>query len=149
MLNCSALLFHAVGLASPPVQHRFAVRFESASMYVFVHMTERKRPGGDMTPTVRKMRVDDNSAWNTGKRWAGITNFRFHDLRHTKASWLIQAGVPLSALQEMGGRESIEMVQRYAHLSPSHLTEQARKIDEVLVGNVTNLALWESVAVGE
>ncbi|CQI88869.1 Integrase family protein [Yersinia rohdei] len=46
--------------------------------------------------------------------WKWIDNFRFHDLRHTWASWLVQAGVPLSALQEMGGWESIEMVQRYA-----------------------------------
>lgn len=43
--------------------------------------------------------------------------------------------------------KSIEMVQRYAHLSPSHLTEHARKIDEVLAGDVTNLALLESVAI--
>ncbi|HGM5350345.1 TPA: tyrosine-type recombinase/integrase [Serratia marcescens] len=119
------------------------------SQYVFVHTTARKRPGGGVTPAVRKMRVDDNSAWNTGKRRAGITDFRFHDLRHTWASWLVQAGVPLSALQEMGGWESIEMVQRYAHLSPTHLTEHARKIDEVLAGNVTNLALLENLAVGE
>ncbi|MBD3698693.1 tyrosine-type recombinase/integrase [Enterobacter hormaechei] len=32
-----------------------------------------------------------------------------------RASWLIQSGVPLSVLQEMGGWESIEMVRRYAH----------------------------------
>lgn len=94
------------------------------------------------------MRVDDNSAWNTGKRRTEITDFRFHDLRHTWASWLVQADVPLSSLQEMGGKESIEMVQRYAHLSPTHLTEHARKIDEVLAGNVTNLALLENLAVG-
>ena len=67
------------------------------------------------------MRVDDNSAWNTGKQRTGITDFRFHDLRHTWASWLVQAGVPLSALQEMGGWESIEMVQRNAHLAPTGL----------------------------
>ncbi len=41
------------------------------------------------------------------------------------------------------------MVQRYAHLAPNHLTEHARKIDEVLAGNVTNLALLENLAVGE
>jgi len=93
------------------------------------------------------MHVDDNSAWNTGKRRAGITDFRFHDLRHTWANWLVQAGVPVSALQKMGGCESIEMVQRYAHLSPSHLTEHARKIDEVLAGNVTNLALLDPTGV--
>lgn len=117
------------------------------SRFVFVHTQARKIAGGRKTAAVRKLRVDDNSAWNTGKRRAGITDFRFHDLRHTWASWLVQAGVPLSALQEMGGWESIEMVQRYAHLSPSHLTEHARKIDEVLAGDVTNLALLENVAI--
>lgn len=119
------------------------------SRFVFVHTKAHTRPGGGATAAVRKIRVDDNYAWNTGKRRAGITDFRFHDLRHTWASWLVQAGVPLSALQEMGGWESIEMVQRYAHLSPVHLTEHARKIDEVLAGDVTNLALLESIAVGE
>ncbi|MCH6088537.1 site-specific integrase, partial [Salmonella enterica] len=54
-------------------------------------------------------------------RRAGIDDFRFHDLRHTWASWLVQAGVPLSVLQEMGGWESIEMVRRYAHLAPNTL----------------------------
>lgn len=78
----------------------------------------------------------------TPKR-AGITEFRFHDLRHTWASWLVQVGVPLSALQEMGGWESIEMVRRYAHLSPNHLTEYARKIDDVMTLHVTNLALLD------
>lgn len=116
------------------------------SRFVFVHTQAHKLPGGKATAAIRKLRVDDNSAWNTGKRHAGVTDFRFHDLRHTWASWLVQAGVPLSALQEMGGWESIEMVQRYAHLSPVHLTEHARKIDEVLAGNVTNLALLENVA---
>lgn len=36
-------------------------------------------------------------------------------------------------LQEMGGWESREMVRRYAHLAPNHLTEHARKIDDILV----------------
>ena len=116
------------------------------SRYVFVHTKARKISGGKETPAVRKLRVDDNSTWEVGKRRAGITDFRFHDLRHTWASWLVQAGVPLSALQEMGGWESIEMVQRYAHLSPVHLTEHARKIDDVLADDVTNLALLESAS---
>lgn len=73
-------------------------------------------------------------------RRAGIENFRFHDLRHTWASWLVQSGVPLSALQEMGGWESIEMVQRYAHLAPNHLTQHAMQIDSFLAGNGTNMA---------
>ncbi|WP_407719224.1 tyrosine-type recombinase/integrase, partial [Enterobacter kobei] len=56
---------------------------------------------------------------------------RVHDLRHTWASWLVQAEVPVSVLQEMGGSESIEMVRRYAHFAPNHLTEHARQIDSI------------------
>ena len=43
------------------------------------------------------------------------------DLCHTWASWLIQQGTPITILKEMGGWESLEMVQKYAHLSSQHL----------------------------
>lgn len=69
-----------------------------------------------------------------------ISDFRFHDLRHTWASWLVQSGVPISALQEMGGWESIEMVKRYAHLSPNHLNEHARQIDAIFNDCVPNMS---------
>lgn len=68
----------------------------------------------------------------------GIKDFRFQDLRHPWAGWLIQSGVPLSVLHEMGGWESIEMVRRYAYLAPNHLTEHARKIDSLLGSDGTN-----------
>lgn len=85
-----------------------------------------------MTPSVRRMRVDDNNGWRLALARAGIEDFRFHDLRHTWASWLVQAGVPLFVLQEMGGWESLEMVKRYAHLSPTHLAEYACRLDDIL-----------------
>lgn len=52
---------------------------------------------------------------------SGITDFRFHDLRHTWASWHVQDGTPLMTLKEMGGWERLEMVNKYAHLSTKHL----------------------------
>ena len=81
--------------------------------------------------------------WREALERAGIEDFRWHDLRHTWASWLVQNGTPLAALKEMGGWESVEMVQRYAHLAPEHLSQHARLIDSSMppgIGLVQNFA---------
>ncbi|EGF19233.1 MULTISPECIES: tyrosine-type recombinase/integrase [Haemophilus] len=59
---------------------------------------------------------------------ANIKNFRFHDLRHTWASWHIQRGTPLMVLKELGGWETIEMVQKYAHLNADHLLSYVNQV---------------------
>jgi len=69
------------------------------------------------------------AAWKKALARAGIKDFRWYDLRHTWASWHVQAGTPLNVLQELGAWESVEMVQRYAQLSASHLAEYAERID--------------------
>lgn len=74
-------------------------------------------------------------AWQHALKRAGIENFRWHDLRHTWASWLAQKGVPLSDIQEMGGWETPAMVQRYAHLSPAHLAHRAQLLDGLIDTN--------------
>lgn len=56
-------------------------------------------------------------------RLTGIKDFRFHDLRHTWASWHVQDGTPLMVLKELGGWEKLEMVNKYAHLSGEHLSK--------------------------
>lgn len=67
-------------------------------------------------------------AWYTALEAAGIEDFRWHDLRRTWASWHVQQGTPLFALQELGGRESSEMVRRYAHLIAEHLAPYADRL---------------------
>lgn len=67
----------------------------------------------------------NNTGWRKALKDAEIENFRWHDLRHTWASWHIQNGTPLNVLQELGGWESIEMVRRYAHLAPENLAKAA------------------------
>lgn len=119
------------------------------SRWVFVHTKAATRHDGTKTAAIRKKRRDDNNSWRLALKRAGIEGFRFHDLRHTWASWLIQSGVPLSALQEMGGWESIEMVRRYAHLAPNHLTGHARKIDAIFNVRVPNLSHKENLKSGE
>ena len=68
------------------------------------------------------------AAWKKALKRAGIENFRWHDLRHTWASWHVQSGTPLNSLQELGGWSNYEMVLRYAHLAPEHLAEYADNI---------------------
>ena len=68
------------------------------------------------------------AAWYKALGRAGIENFRWHDLRHTCASWHIQGGTPLNVLQELGGWASYSMVQRYAHLAADHLAPWAERL---------------------
>ena len=91
-------------------------------------------------PSGRPVKSISSRIWKNALAEAGITDFRWHDLRHTWASWLVQAGVPLAALQEMGGWESISMVQRYANLAPEHLHEHAALLDGAGLGFGTNQA---------
>lgn len=70
----------------------------------------------------------DDKMFKRACRKAGIEEFRFHDLRHTWASWHAQAGTPLTKLQALGGWRTIQMVMRYAHLSPVHLTEHVSNV---------------------
>jgi len=60
---------------------------------------------------------------------AGLVDFHFHDLRHTFASWLIMAGVPIATVGELLGHQSLSMTMRYAHLSPKHMTSAVRVLD--------------------
>jgi integrase len=76
-------------------------------------------------------------SWRNALKRAGIESFRWHDLRHTWASWLVQNGTPLYDLQEMGGWKSSEMVRRYAHLAPAQMAKHAEVIGNLLCGTNT------------
>lgn len=70
----------------------------------------------------------NNHAWRKALKRAGIEDFRWHDLRHTWASWHVQNGTSLHELQQLGGWSNYETVLRYAHLSGQHLQHAAEKI---------------------
>jgi integrase len=75
-------------------------------------------------------------AWRDALKRAGIEDFRWHDLRHTWASWLVQNGTPLNVVQEMGAWESEGMVRRYAHLAPAQLAQHAEVVSGLLDGTI-------------
>ena len=89
---------------------------------------------------VRVFTFRGNPVTKVGTKWwrmalerAGIDNFTWHGLRHTWASWHVQNGTPLNVLQELGGWSSYDMVLRYAHLAPDHLSEFASNINLEIV----------------
>ncbi|WP_343743270.1 tyrosine-type recombinase/integrase [Herbaspirillum huttiense] len=82
----------------------------------------------------RKIVQASTAAWYKALRRAGIHDFRWHDLRHTWASWHVQSGTPLLALQELGGWESAEMVRRYAHFSQINLSAFAANLPSLVMG---------------
>jgi integrase len=67
-------------------------------------------------------------AWHAALKRAGIENFRWHDLRHTWASWHVMAGTPLEVLMKLGGWQSLEMVMRYAHLAEQYTASYAANV---------------------
>ena len=70
-----------------------------------------------------------NNAWHTALRKAGIKDFRFHDLRHTWASWHRQAGTSTDELKDLGGWKSSVIIDRYARFATEHLAVAAARID--------------------
>lgn len=67
--------------------------------------------------------VDISGSFETACKWAGIVDFRFHDLRHTFASHMVMGGVDLTTVSRLMGQKSLTMTLRYAHLAPNHLAQ--------------------------
>jgi len=76
---------------------------------------------------------------------AGISNFRFHDLRHTFATRLVHKGVDLYKVQRLLGHKTALMTQRYAHHGPESLRDGVKALERALpVGtNLTQLPIQE------
>lgn len=65
---------------------------------------------------------------------AGVEDFRWHDLRHTAASYMAMRGVPLRTIGEVLGHRSIVMTMRYSHLSKQHLREVLADLGQAIGG---------------
>ena len=73
-------------------------------------------------------------------RNAEVKLFRFHDLRHTFATRLVQAGVDIYTGQKLGRWKTISMVMRYAHHHPKTLRAGVGVLERVRTGGSTNVA---------
>jgi integrase len=93
-------------------------------VFTYRPRTKQGKPPRDPRP----VEAVNTKAWRKALTRAGIKDFRWHDLRHTWASWHVQSGTPLQVLQELGGWSSYEMVLKYAHLSAGHLADFAEAL---------------------
>jgi integrase len=92
------------------------------SPYIFPHADKGPHSGDRF--------VELKRAWKRLLEEAGISNLRFHDLRHTTASWLVMRGVPLKIVQEILGHKTYLTTLRYAHLAPELRTEAVERLCE-------------------
>ncbi len=75
-------------------------------------------------PTARARkaeRLDLRQPWESALKAANISDFHWHDLRHTAASYLAMSGVSLVEIAKVLGHRTLQMVARYSHLSDGHI----------------------------
>ena len=89
-------------------------------------------------PTTGSRWVDLKKCFHAALRRAGIYDFRFHDLRHTAASHLVQSGADLLTVKELLGHKTLTMTMRYAHLSPGHRAKAVKALDASIFGGASD-----------
>ena len=75
-----------------------------------------------------------DSAWQAVRKAAGLDDFRFHDLRHTTASYLTQGGAGLAQVADALGHRTLVMARRYSHQSGEHVRATLASIADKLEG---------------
>jgi integrase len=73
--------------------------------------------------------------WYSTLKMAGITNFRFHDLRHSAASYLAMNGASMLDIAAVLGHKTLQMVKRYSHLSDAHTEQVVSRMNERIFGH--------------
>ena len=74
------------------------------------------------------------TAWVYALKKAEVTDFRWHDLRHSAASYLAMNGAPLLDIAAVLGHKTLSMVKRYSHLSESHVGNVVASMNEKIFG---------------
>ncbi len=85
-------------------------------------------------PDTKKPFVSIFCAWDTVRQSVGLGDVRVHDLRHSHASFLVNAGRTLYEVQHILGHTQVKTTQRYAHLSHDTLLDATNSVNTALGG---------------
>ena len=96
-----------------------------------------KTSGGLVFPSMTdpKRHFDFRRPFQMALKAAQIEDFRWHDLRHCTASYLVMSGVDMRTVAEILGHKNLQMTQRYSHLSPAHLKDAVAKMNNKFLVN--------------
>jgi integrase len=89
----------------------------------------RNRGGYVFPSKYKRQPYDVDRAWRKIVKAARLRDFRFHDLRHTAASFMAMQNVPTTTIAEVLGHKTLAMVKRYAHLSEGHVSDAVKKMN--------------------
>lgn len=78
--------------------------------------------------------VDLRKAWISALKQARIKDFRFHDLRHSAASYMAMSGSSLVEIGILLGHKQLEVTRRYSHLSQKHISKVVERMNEEIFG---------------
>lgn len=98
-------------------------------------MNQLKSPYVFQSPVKTNSPNNFARAWTTALRNSHIEDFRWHDLRHTSASYMVMAGISLRTVADILGHSNISMTFKYAHLSPLHLSSALDLLSNELYAN--------------
>ena len=108
-----------------------------------LHSWARVRPLDDDSPVfpghtkkTKHKPLDFDKAWQEALTKSEIVNFRFHDLRHTAASYLAMNGAGLREIGDILGHKTLAMVQRYSHLCDDHKQATMERMTTAVFGNI-------------
>ncbi|MCX7103501.1 MAG: tyrosine-type recombinase/integrase, partial [Methylobacter sp.] len=87
------------------------------------------------SPTLPQQPINFKSSWTTARKNAGVQNYRWHDNRHTAASYIAMDGGSLLDIAAITGHKSLDMVQRYAHLSESRVSDVVESMNKRIKGS--------------
>ncbi len=94
--------------------------------------------GEDGTSIIPRGRVFDftnfRRKWAGAVKGAGLDDFRFHDLRHTFASWARMGGADLLGLRDAMDHSSVAVTQRYAHITPADAMNRFKMVGSLVTG---------------
>jgi len=76
--------------------------------------------------------IDIQNAWRVAVKRANLQDFRFHDLRHSTASYLAMNGASLAEIAAVLGHKTLAMVKRYAHLSDTHTSKVLERMNQAI-----------------